>query len=315
MKLGVKSFLFLAASLGGFSAITEANQFGTITALQGDVDLFKNPSRTLDGPAPRVSMEGIYYTATKANIGDKIEKGSVLRTNLNAQAKVISEDGDQLYIAPGSSYSIDGETESHASIHLLYGSIRGVVTRFFGKQKNISVKTHDAIMGIRGTDYYISRKGIVPRTKLVVVRGEVSMKRAIASDEKPILVSKGNSGVLTAESLPQIHTTSQLELSVVKKTAHVESTPTTELSQELAERVSGLEKTATEATVEDIKKTDPKIKEIKLAKTEKLEDLNNLVVEEIYSKAPKLHKDITPEEIEEDLSTSGYDKYIDHSGL
>lgn len=312
-NLGMAFHLVALLAAVVFCGESRADFVGTVAGAQGDAEIFSEPGHEVQGPPPHAKYEGLFYSVRKARVGDRVGNGNIVRTGVGSQVKILFEDGDQLYVAPGSSYKVEWQEGSARSAvySLFYGSMRSVVSKLSGR-KNIKVRTRDSIMGVRGTDFFVSHKGLNPRTKLVVLRGEVAMKPAAQESAKAVPVKAGTTSVAT-EKAPEAQTyqTSQMELNAVRRTSTILKAGQQKAPAAALEKVKELEKVAIRATVEDIKAYDPKADLTKVATIASMDALNDVSVQRIFKTAPKVHKMVTPDEIEDDIDMSAYKRYID----
>jgi hypothetical protein len=116
---------------------------GRITQLEGRVEILKK------GELP----------ATPAKLNDGVEPGDVLRTKSLSKAQITFVDNSIVTIAPGSriaieEYQVDSaKGKRQAVLQLFHGLALAVVSKIYQSEKpDFVVKTHTAIMGIRGTE-------------------------------------------------------------------------------------------------------------------------------------------------------------------
>ena len=179
-------YLLLAAS---YSSLFANEQFvGRIIKLNGDVRVFANPSDKISGPPPHALYEGKYYSVMPAKLGMKLDNGNILETGASAKARVIFKNGDQFNVGEGTAYTVSWadktQTKSSGSVvNMMRGQLRAIVSKQ-GPRNNMEVKTRFASMGVRGTDFYVEKRGNIGETKLTVLRGEVSLK--MSPKELPI---------------------------------------------------------------------------------------------------------------------------------
>lgn len=176
----MKWFLSLLLALWSLELLANEQFVGRIIKISGDVRVFANPSEKIQGPPPHVLYEGKYYSVAPAKLGMKLDNGNILETGGNAKARVIFKNGDQFNIGEGTAYTISwqekGTKDSGASVvNMMRGQLRAIVSKQ-GPRNNMEVKTKFASMGVRGTDFYVEKRGNIGETKLTVLRGEVSLK-------------------------------------------------------------------------------------------------------------------------------------------
>jgi hypothetical protein len=110
----------------------------------------------------------------KLNINDWVKSGDVVKTAEKSFVKLIFIDKSQMNIGPNSEMKIAKYQGDEAGvIDLVKGKIRSQVTKDYlqnGKSK-LLIKTPNAVMGIRGTDFLISTNG--KTTSAVLFEGTV----------------------------------------------------------------------------------------------------------------------------------------------
>lgn len=113
---------------------------------------------------------------TKLKVDDWVESGAVVKTQEKSFAKLVFIDKSQMNIGPGSEMKIEKFSNDEAGvIDLVKGKIRSQVTKDYlqmDKDKSkMFIKTPNAVMGIRGTDFMISTNG--KTTSSVLFEGQV----------------------------------------------------------------------------------------------------------------------------------------------
>jgi hypothetical protein len=301
-------------TLPAFSGVADESRdphVATVTQVEGGVDLFTNPTKTLPpGADPRSGtlalFEGSYYRVRGASSGDRVENGNVLRAAPGARAKVVYDNGDQLFVGPGSAYRVVwNEPKASASeLSLMYGKLRGVIKKEKGEKKFI-IKTRTAVMGVRGTDFYISDEGVEGETEIAVIRGRVEVETAKGLKDE--VVTGGAARV--KDQVFKSATTKEL-LEDVKVASSIHSGPPVEQMREL-------EAKALNTAFEDIRLYQPAVYQklrAQLGETLRSEDLNAKVVEIEAEKAPSdpKRKRIKPSsaELKDVDQKNSYDQYL-----
>ncbi|OPX21011.1 MAG: hypothetical protein BZ151_00795 [Desulfobacca sp. 4484_104] len=133
-------FVGLVLPLGAQAAVV-----GHLTQLEGRVDLLKA------GKLP----------AIPAKIQDPVEPGDVIRTKSVSKAQVKFLDESLLTIGPSSRVAIEEylldmqKKERRAVLRVFQGLIHAVVNRIFKTDPpDFVLKTHTAVIGVRGTEWY-----------------------------------------------------------------------------------------------------------------------------------------------------------------
>lgn len=120
-----------------------AEVVGRLTQVEGQVDLLKG------GQLP----------ANPVKLGDGVQPGDVLRTKSLSKAQITFIDNSTLTISPGSRVSIEAymfdsaQNKRNVVLQLFRGLALLVVNKIYQTtEPNFVVKTHTAIMGVRGTE-------------------------------------------------------------------------------------------------------------------------------------------------------------------
>ncbi len=267
---------FLALILFFVAPFTLAeNHVATITQLQGEIQIYSNPSsKPLKDPSAKsgniVLFENQYYTLKNAKIGDTVNNGNILRARPGSHAHVIFDNGDQIHIGPGSSYRIqwDQSLEKKLKIDLMYGRLRGIISKEGPRQKAI-IKTKSATMGVRGTDFFIADSGPNGETEISVLRGEVEVTSE--STQKTLPLKTGMSAKILEKAEIELRETTKEDL----KGIQIASTSTGGEKSTNKKNVE-LEKKALAVTLQDIKLYQPEIYEKISSDPKNLQNLNDL---------------------------------------
>jgi hypothetical protein len=134
--------LFLALVLA-LPQGASAEAVGHLTQVQGRVDLLKG------GKLP----------ANPVKVGDAVAEGDVLRAKSLSKAQITFVDNTTLTMSPESRIAIEkymfdpAKGKRSAVVQLFQGMVLAVVSKIYQtEQPDFVVKTHTAIMGIRGTE-------------------------------------------------------------------------------------------------------------------------------------------------------------------
>lgn len=145
MRLQNTVFLVLVMALFWTCPAGAAAAVGRLAQVEGSVDILKK------GQLP----------AVPAKLEDQIETGDVLRTKSAARAQVRFLDDSVLTIAPGSLVAVDdyfydrAQNRRRAALNVLRGLVHCLVVRLFQVQEpDFLVKTHTAVLGVRGSSFY-----------------------------------------------------------------------------------------------------------------------------------------------------------------
>jgi hypothetical protein len=136
----VAAMLFL---ITGLVATAPAEVVGRITQVEGRVDLLKG------GQLP----------ATPVKLEDPVGLGDVLRTKSLSKANITFVDNTVITISPESRIAIEeymfdpAKGKRNAVLQLFHGMALAVVSKIYkAEQPDFVIKTHTAIMGVRGTE-------------------------------------------------------------------------------------------------------------------------------------------------------------------
>ncbi len=116
----------------------------------------------------------------KLKVEDWVEDGSVVKTGEKSFVKLVFIDKSQMNIGPGSEMKIEkfGEKDSGV-IDLVKGKIRSQVTKDYlqmdRNKSKLFIKTPNAVMGVRGTDFLISTNG--QTTSTILFEGSISFNK------------------------------------------------------------------------------------------------------------------------------------------
>ncbi len=312
-------FFLLPLFVMGFATEGFASeaQVATVSQVEGRAQIFSHPSKKLDpksgeGKGLIVSFEGEYYRVRDLKPADRVENGNLVRTFPGAKAKIIYDNGDQIYVGPGSSYRISWKADNKIApeIRLAYGRIRGVISKE-GPRKKVIIRTRSAVMGVRGTDFFISDEG-EGETSVSVLRGAVEVAPA---QGKPTVVETG----MTAEVAQKVIEVPLRKISR-EDLGEIRVTSTLPVKKEApAEGLKVLEQKALEVTLKDIKIYQPELlKDIPTAVSGgvSIPDLNSKVVDLAAVAAPSIPKKKRPglEELKSPDGVDYYEKYFQGGG-
>jgi len=137
---------------------------------------------------------------TKLKVDDWVENGSVVKTAEKSFVKLIFIDKSQMNVGPNSEMKIESFTGKDSGvIDLVKGKIRSQVTKDYLQMKDkdkskLFIKTNNALMGVRGTDFMISTNGV--NTSTVLFEGEIVFNKlddrgSLSSSKMEEIVDKG----------------------------------------------------------------------------------------------------------------------------
>jgi hypothetical protein len=331
-----KWILLIIANMVCTLAFARGEHAGRLIKKSGKVELFLNPSSKVQGPGPHVKFQGLFYNVKKnPRLGFKIPNGSVIKTGAKSKARIVYKNGDQFNVGEGTSYKIQFaksgfRRKGATTVNLLYGKLRAVISKK-GPRNNMKIKTNSAVMGIRGTDFYVSKKSSLKGAEVAVLRGMVEMKPK-ARKAKAVKIKTGftaaapapkikiksrrrrkklNVDVVAAVKLQQ---TSKQELVQIQKQSVIkkeemskEDVKDLKKNKRVARVLQKLEKKAVENTLDDIKQYDPEMyRKLKSQKVANVDQINTNVVKKVFKKAPDRPLKPGLDDLEEDV----YDKYF-----
>ncbi len=349
----MRSFLLLLSLVSYPFGLAAADEHvGTLTQLEGLVQIFSHPSKTLPSVKPAAGtlalFEGEYYVVNNAKAGDPVENGNIVRTVPGAKARVVFENGDLFQIGSGTAYRVSWNAKAvdraklQAKIDLMYGKFRGVVAKD-GPRKKITLRSPVAVMGVRGTDFFVEENGRTGETEFTVIRGAVEVTPT--GHTKPIEVKSGFSAVVAMkttvmESAPspaasgapaktetaakpapapevkvELRRTAQDELRAIQKTSELKSVPVA--APAITAKVEALEKKALESTLKDIHEYQPELHarlSAKAGSSGSLESVNAESVNALLPTAPKEAPHRRRKPVIKDLDSAdeagAYDRYF-----
>ena len=301
-------FLLSMFSFASFAS----NHTATIVKLENSSVVYVPGEKNADG-YKHVKYLGAVYHILPATKGFKLDNGFIVTTGPSSKAKVIFNNGDHLFISENTQYKIEWKRESDlikkdpSVLNLIRGAVRGLIQKN-GPRSGMKVESSSAVIGIRGTDFYVNEKH--GRLSVSVMRGLVEIF-SDKKDDRPVKVQTGqtltkegkviNITTIMKEDLQEIAQDSTIAVNV--KEAQVEP----EQEKELIE----LDKSATTVTLNDIKEYQPHLyKEI--SEKQSLEEMSSdslalNTVKVMEEKAPSRSKKPTQNELDDE--TDPYENY------
>jgi hypothetical protein len=139
-----KSMLIVCAVLLIYATVAGAATVGRFTLVEGRVDLLK------DGNLPAIVVK----------VDDAVGSGDVIRTKSLSRARITFIDNSTLTISPESRIAIEeftfdaAQNKRSAVLKLFQGLALAVVNKIIkADEPDFVVKTHTAVMGVRGTEF------------------------------------------------------------------------------------------------------------------------------------------------------------------
>lgn len=116
-------------------------------------------------------------------VNQPLALGDTVQTGDTGSAKILFKDDSIVDLGPRASFKIDlfkggVDAERSGVLSLLYGRLRALVSKAATPASSFEVKTHDAVMGVRGTEFIVTAtpSGVDRgRTNLTVVEGNVGL--------------------------------------------------------------------------------------------------------------------------------------------
>ncbi len=317
----MKFFLICISLTFSFISSSLASNVGIVVKKQGKAELLSNPSKKSAGK--EVKYEGLYYTSKKVRPGTKIRNGDILRTGNKSKVRVVFKNGDQFNVGAGTAYKIEWKKSAFKKkessvVNLIYGSVRGIISPK-GPRNKLKIKTRNAVMGVRGTDFHFSQNGTSGNSHISVIRGKVEVT-STKSPKKIIKVEQGFSAQIIntiklkvkPKKVIQLSQTTQPELLKIQKDSNIKSTKAdAPESEKVRKELMILEKQAIKTTLEDIKTYQPKVyAELTSKKVKSIASLNMAVVKKAYKRAPAKKAKRAFDDMDLNLDEDAYKKYF-----
>lgn len=116
----------------------------------------------------------------RLKVEDWVKDGATIKTSEKSFVKLVFVDKSQMNVGPNSEMKIEKFSDKDSGvIDLVKGKIRSQVTKDYlqiNKDKSkLFIKTQNAVMGVRGTDFMISTNGI--NTSTILFEGEIAFNK------------------------------------------------------------------------------------------------------------------------------------------
>ena len=177
-RAGIVAILIMAfivvAPTQGEGAKKKKNHVGVVRAISGRVDVLK--------PG--------WKRARRIKAGYRVSQGDIIRTKSRAKAEISFKDGSVVNMAERtrltvSKYVMKGSKREKGLLKLFRGKIKATVSKSrgflraaFSKASDFEVMTPSAIVGVKGTVFYVSLSSIHNQTSVHVSNGAVSLAGA-----------------------------------------------------------------------------------------------------------------------------------------
>ncbi len=159
----MKSLFFILIFISTTVAFAEGKKVAVVKMLRGEVEVL-----TLG-------------KTTKLKVEDWVEDGATVKTLEKSMVKLIFLDKSQMNIGPNSEMKIEKFSGTDAGvIDLVKGQIRSQVSKDYLQIKDkdkskLFIKTPNAVMGVRGTDFLITTNG--PSTVTLLFEGSIVLNK------------------------------------------------------------------------------------------------------------------------------------------
>jgi hypothetical protein len=292
-----------------FTLLIATNSFAqvaTIVRLSGHVEILSHPSKAENQNGPKILYDNDYYLVTKPRVGLRLQDGIIIKTGSDSKFSMIYQNGDMVTVGESSFYKVlpKSRTDGKSVTELLQGVVRTTVAKD-GPNSGMEVRAGTSAMGVRGTDFVVSRPGKASDAELVVLRGEVAVgKKSGTAISKPQSVKAGQMAEMSQKQIQNVKKPSeQIAVRLADKetlgTVQVETSPspsnlnalkaTNPEEKKLAESIEALEAKAATNILKDIKIENPVLYK-KLTEENKGQidtfTLNTSTVETAFLKAP-----------------------------
>ena len=336
--------LYLASILLLFNGLNqghaaESELEATITRFYGDVKLLRQPAKTRTGPSPHVEQGGLFYSVQDARLGVRLKAGEWIQTGKVGRVKLVYPSGNQVTITRNTKYRIlqDESGRKSSIMDLLFGNIRVLIAPE-KDAKPVEARSRTIVLGVRGTEFYLSSSSPTGGPEVSVIRGKVEVtirnQQAPVQPEPTTLAAGYTLSVRTppasegkepASQQPveplQIVRTSKTQLSDLHQLSKLPKPDlkTADLPSSALQTIAGLEERASAAVRKDLKVHEPKLFEkLKTMDPKLLNDadrLQEISVRDSYRKAPDRKPAADPvkpkaSELEQD-DQDIYDRYLD----
>ena len=134
-----------------------ADEFGTITRVDGDVFRLYYPGKKPLGPGPYFRYDGLNYSISRVKVGDHFSPGNIIRTGRNSGARVVFNYGDLVNIGSESflKYEEYKRAETGKTVFSMkLGKIRTLI-KSGGKLSGLVIKTPHFKSQVQGTEFYL----------------------------------------------------------------------------------------------------------------------------------------------------------------
>ena len=260
-------------------AYGQSTNTSTVVFKSGTVKVFSHPSKSAEGPSPRVLFEEIYYTEKNVKRGDKIGPDEILWTGKRSRAKVIFENGDQIIVPSFSAYKVGWEKarKRKKTEVTLYGGVMRMVIENGGPRKDLNVKSKSIALGVRGTDFIFRSRNAEGASEVSVLRGKVGLWPVDTVNPKPVEVSSGyTANVKVNDDNARRNLSVSVGRTSKTRLQQISTLTATPPAPQSFTRGRQLEKTATRTALRDIQLNQPHFFKKHQKSLEKMSSSSNL---------------------------------------
>lgn len=173
-----------------FPGVAGAAEVGRFIQVEGNVDLLKA------GKLPTIPVKA----------DDMVQPGDVIRTKSGSRAQIKFIDDSLLTIAPGSRVAIEeflyneAKAQRRAVLQVYRGLVETVVNKILQREEpDFIMKTHTALLGVRGTHWYTLLRPTV--TEVYTANTKLGVRNLYAEVPGEVILGK-RMATFVAQNLP-----------------------------------------------------------------------------------------------------------------
>ena len=208
-------------------------QGAVVTRTEGEAHLMiKKIANALPPTGSKtIKFENDTYFFRPAKNGDRPANGDVVTTGKDGKVRLIFRNGDQVTVTPGTAFkfSWDPKTDKNAIAEIVYGDIRAVIQPE-GPRSGMKVQTKSAVMGVRGTDFYVSAWSKDAGSKVSVMRGKIALAPKVETPEPTPAAQPGTKNTLPVQAPKPVVQPKEIEVSAGTTGVVRAAAPATNLS-------------------------------------------------------------------------------------
>lgn len=148
-----------------------------------------------------VSFERL-VKGTRLGVGDAIETGDKGKVQLELSDGSIVVIGASSRAVIKELNTLEVTKVSTSTFELITGKIRAIVVPFVSRDSRFTIETGNATVGVRGTDFGLTRDPGADTTHVLTIEGTVYVSLASFPDLPPIFVSGGEEITITGDEQP-----------------------------------------------------------------------------------------------------------------